>query len=111
MTLRELTTAYGHQRIAEVMGRTGRSLVDLRRGRTPLTVDDLFRLRLAFPHFDVISTIEEIGALRVSKGWDRPSPEIEATLTEGPGSPCEICHGDPDGCVVCDPTWKTVRVP
>jgi len=69
--LHELTKSYGTEVVAEALGMSARCLVDVRRGRSPLTVDDLFVLERTWPAFDVRGTIRRIGAIRDSKGWSR----------------------------------------
>lgn len=71
MDLHALTRRYGSDNVAQIMGRTERSLTDARRGATPLTIDDFFRLEKAFPGFDTIGTIRQIGQVREDRGWAR----------------------------------------
>jgi hypothetical protein len=72
MDLHALTRRYGSENVAEIMGRTERSLTDARRGAAPLTIDDFLRLVTAFPGFDLEGTIRQIGQVREEKGWARP---------------------------------------
>ena len=71
MTLSDLTRSLGHAAIASAMARTERQLIDLRRGFTPLTVDALFLLYRAFPQFDLVGTVREVGERREAAGWAR----------------------------------------
>ena len=69
--LHELTKKHGSEAVARVMGMSQRCLVDVRRGKSPLTIDDLYELERAFPQFDVLGTIRRIGAIRENKSWSR----------------------------------------
>ena len=71
LDLHELTKQYGTETVAKVLGMTPRCLVDIRRGRSPMTIDDLYELERAFPNFDVLGTIRRIGAVRETKRWSR----------------------------------------
>lgn len=71
MDLHDLTKTHGVDVIAELLGMTSRALVDIRRGASPLQVDDLYELERAFPTFDALGTIRRIGAIRESRGWSR----------------------------------------
>lgn len=71
--LHELTRELGNAQVADAMGVTMRSLVDLRCGARPLTVDDLYELQKRYPDFDIATTVRRIGATRVSKGVNRRS--------------------------------------
>lgn len=73
MDLHELTKRYGTDAVAAVLGMTPRCLVDVRRGKSPMTVDDLYELERAYPSFDVIGTIRRIGAIRETRKWSRKS--------------------------------------
>lgn len=53
--------------VASAMNRTARSTRDVRAGVTPMTVDDLYRLRLRWPDFDMEGTVMRIGAKRAAK--------------------------------------------
>jgi transcriptional regulator with XRE-family HTH domain len=66
-----LTRRYGADRVAEVLGISQRSLIDVRRGKTPLTIDDFYELERAFPQFDCLGTIRRIGAVRETKNRSR----------------------------------------
>ncbi len=65
--LHALTRSEGHGSVAERIGITGRSLIDKRSGRCALNVDDLHALVEEFPDFDLLGTVQKIGALRASK--------------------------------------------
>jgi hypothetical protein len=69
--LHELTKQYGTDVVAAVLGMTSRCLVDIRRGRSPMTIDDLYELERVYPRFDIVGTIRRIGAVRETKGWSR----------------------------------------
>lgn len=71
MDLHELTKRHGTDTVAAVLGMTSRCLVDIRRGRSPMTVDDLYELERVYPQFDVVGTIRRIGAIRETKQWSR----------------------------------------
>ena len=65
--LHAIAAADGLEVVATAMNRTVRSARDVRAGTTPLTVDDLYCLRLAYPDFDVEATVMRIGAKRAAK--------------------------------------------
>jgi hypothetical protein len=71
MDLHDLTKVHGVDLIASMLGMTPRALVDIRRGASPLQVDDLYQLERAFPAFDALGTVRRIGAIRESRGWSR----------------------------------------
>jgi hypothetical protein len=71
LDLHELTKQYGTDTVASVLGMTSRCLVDIRRGKSPLTIDDLYELERVYPNFDVLGTIRRIGAIRETKRWSR----------------------------------------
>ena len=71
MDLHDLTRQYSIGNVANVLGMTERNLVDVRRGRSPLTVDDLYQLHLAYPQFDMLSTVIRIGGSREQSGISR----------------------------------------
>jgi len=71
VTLSDLTRSLGQAVVAAAMARTERQLIDLRRGWTPLTVDDLFLLYRAFPQFDLLGTVREVGERREATGRAR----------------------------------------
>lgn len=65
--LHQLTREEGHDTVAASMGITPRSLSSKRSGARPLTVDDLYRLRTAYPDFDLGRTVERIGGKRAEE--------------------------------------------
>ena len=65
MDLHTLTKTHGAETVAAAMGCTYAALAAKRSGRRPLTVDDLHRLSVAFPGFDVSATVKRIGARRM----------------------------------------------
>jgi hypothetical protein len=71
LDLHELCRAEGMDRVAEALGVTRRCLVDLRRGHTALTVDDLFELTKQFPKFSMEKTVGRLGAKREQLGKSR----------------------------------------
>ena len=71
MTLYDLIKHLGLDVIASTLGITERALVDLRRGFTALTVDDLYLLQKAFPTFDTEGTVRRLAVLRLKKGRAR----------------------------------------
>ena len=73
MDLHDLTKVHGVDLIASMLGMTPRALVDVRRGATPLQVDDLYELERSFPAFDALGTVRRIGAVRESRAWNRKS--------------------------------------
>ena len=71
MDLHDLTREHGNDAVSETIGASKRCLVDLRRGRSPLTVDDLYELLCGFEDFDLHATVVRIGRLRDHKGISR----------------------------------------
>ena len=71
MDLHDLIANFGKKQVCEAMGVTERCLVDLRRGHTALTIDDLFELSRNFPNFDMGRTVRRLGSLRVDKRKSR----------------------------------------
>ena len=71
MDLHDLITEYGLENAARVMQVSERQLVDLRRGASALTIDDLYELDKAFPAFDMKATVRRIGRSRDDKGTSR----------------------------------------
>jgi transcriptional regulator with XRE-family HTH domain len=69
--LHDLTKNHGTDTVAKVLGVSPRALADIRRGKSPMTVDDLYELERAYPQFDVLGTIRRIGAVRETRGWSR----------------------------------------
>lgn len=65
--LHTLTHDEGLEPVARVCHRSSRSLRDARAGVTPLTVDDLYRLRLRWDDFDILATVMRIGATRSTR--------------------------------------------
>ena len=62
----------GAEDVAAVLGVTPRSLLDLRAGTYPLTVDHLLRAVEAWGTFDLLGTVERIGKHRRAKGRGVP---------------------------------------
>ncbi len=75
LDLHELTKQYGTDTVAAVLGMTPRCLVDIRRGKSPMTIDDLYELERVYPSFDVLGTIRRIGAIRETKRWSRKTKQ------------------------------------
>ena len=71
--LHGLILRYGLPHVGMVIGVTPRALLDLRSGKTALTVDDLLELSRAFRSFDLAGTVARIGALRLAAGRSRSS--------------------------------------
>jgi len=71
MNLRELIDAYGAPAVASVIGVSHRQLVELRRGGTAITVDDLYELEKAFPSFDLVAAVRALGSAREKKHRSR----------------------------------------
>ena len=72
MTLDEIATHYGAQKVAEVLGVSEKTLSNYRAGRTALTVDDLYQLQVRWPDkINTKATVHEIGMKRVLKQRDR----------------------------------------
>lgn len=71
MDLHALTRIFGTPTVAEKIGVSVRSLEDMRRGHSPITIDELFELGKAFADFDAVGTIRRIGFERVRKGRAR----------------------------------------
>tara|TARA_R100001463_G_scaffold52159_2_gene102923 strand:+ start:161 stop:460 length:300 start_codon:yes stop_codon:yes gene_type:complete len=71
MDLHDLIVEYGSDNVAAVMCVTERQLVELRRGASAITVDDLFELDRAFPAFDMRAAVRRIGEKRDEKQVSR----------------------------------------
>ena len=71
LDLHALTRFHGTEEIAKMLGVSVRSLEDMRRGHSPLTIDELFELSEQFERFDAVGTIQRIGLERVRKGRSR----------------------------------------
>ena len=66
--LHALIREEGIQQIADTLTITVRCLTDLRRGESPMTVDDLYTLSKKYRDFDVLGTISRIGQKRRRDG-------------------------------------------
>ena len=53
--------------VAAAMNRSERSTRDVRAGVSPLTVDDLYRLRMSYIDFDTERTVMRLGAKRAAQ--------------------------------------------
>ena len=62
----------GLEEVAAVLGVTPRSLLDLRAGTHPLTIDHLLRAVEAWGTFDLLGTVERIGKHRRARGRGLP---------------------------------------
>ena len=71
MDLHELTKKYGAETVAEACGMTVRTLVDVRRGKSPMLVDDFYELERHYPTFDLVGTVRRLCAIRESRRWNR----------------------------------------
>ena len=71
MDFHELLDQFGKEAICKAIGVSDRALVDLRRGHTALTVDDLFELSRNFPMFDIGRTVRRLASIRVEKRKSR----------------------------------------
>lgn len=69
--LHALIVRYGLERVALAAGVTVRVLVDLRSGRTALTIDHLLGIARRFRDFDLDGTVARIGAVRLARGRSR----------------------------------------
>lgn len=87
MDLHDLTREFGTKGVAARIRTTERRVVDIRRGRVALTVDDLYLLLAAFPRFNIIATIKRIGERRDRKllsRWHRPPPAKRPPTPQAP---------------------------
>ena len=82
--LHALTLKHSTDKVSGLLGMTARCLVDVRRGKSPLTVDDLYELLENYPDFDLAATVCRIGSIRKVKGWNRKSK-----LTRSASMSCE----------------------
>nr|CAB4128416.1 hypothetical protein UFOVP114_30 [uncultured Caudovirales phage] len=57
----------GRKAVAQALGATTRTLRDMTDGTSALSIDDLYRLTLAYPLFDVIGTVTFLGSKRKDK--------------------------------------------
>ena len=79
MDFHDLINSFGKRQVCDALHITERALVDLRRGHTALTVDDLFELSRNFPMFDMGRTVRRLGSLRVEKRKSRKFKVSRAT--------------------------------
>ena len=79
--MHDLVANFGMKSVCEALGVTERCLVDLRRGHTALTVDDLFELTRNFPNFDLGRTVRRLGSLRLDKKKSRKFKASRALST------------------------------
>ncbi len=77
MDLSDLIESYGSETIAEVLGVTERTLINLRLGHVALTVDDLYELERRFVSFDTVETVRSLGESRALKKTNRKSRKKE----------------------------------
>lgn len=82
MDLHELIEAKGHKVVAHAMKSSIRRLKEIAKGRTALTVDDLYELDRAFGRlFHLEQTILVLGRLRdVQRRSRKHSPKANPTL-------------------------------
>ncbi len=66
-TLHDLTREEGHDTVAASIGITPRALTNKRAGINPLTIDDLYRLSIEWPDFDMVRTIDRLGRKRAQQ--------------------------------------------
>lgn len=71
MDLKDLAHLHGVPAVARTLDVSERNFLDLRRGRTALTADDLHKLLQAWPEFDVRATVQRVGGIRDRGGTAR----------------------------------------
>lgn len=95
--LHALTRELGIDVVADELGVTPRTLVNMRRGESPITVDELHAACEAWPDFDLSATVSRIGALREVYGKSkraRAAPkagELEQCASCPKPRPCDGC--------------------
>lgn len=97
--LHALTRELGIDVVAAELGVTPRTLVNMRRGEHPITVDELHAACEAWPDFDLAATVSRIGALREVYGKSKraraaaelKTGELEQCATCPKPRPCEEC--------------------
>ena len=68
MDLHELVRTSGEDEVADVIGCAVGSLRNKRSGQRPLTVDELYRLVIAYgSRFDLAATVRKIGGRRAAR--------------------------------------------
>lgn len=87
--LHALTRLEGIDVVAAAIGVSPRALVNMRRGETPITVDELHALGERWPDFDLAATVKRLGLIREVHGKSkraRAALELAGTL-----EPCATC--------------------
>lgn len=80
--LHALVIRHGVERVAGAAGVTVRVLVDLRSGRTALTVDHLLGIARAFRDFDIAGTVARVGAVRLARGRSRLVDDLAGEIPD-----------------------------
>lgn len=80
--LHALIVRYGLERVAKAAGVSVRALVDLRSGRTALTVDHLLGIARRFRDFDLDGTVARVGAVRMAAGRSRLVDDLAAEVAD-----------------------------
>jgi len=97
--LHSLTRLEGIDVVAAAIGVSPRSLVNMRRGETPITVDELHALGERWPDFDLAATVKRLGLIREVHGKSkRARAAIELAGTQAPCATCpkpRPCDGCP----------------
>ena len=101
--LHALTRELGIDVVAAELGVTPRTLVNMRRGESPITVDELHAACEAWPDFDLAATVSRIGSIREVYGKSKraraaaeqesKAGEIEQCATCTKPRPCDGCCG------------------
>ena len=89
--LHALTRELGIDVVAEALGVTPRTLVNMRRGEHPITVDELHAACEAWPDFDLAATVARIGALREVYGKSKRARAAADNAPKAGKAPC--CAG------------------
>lgn len=82
--LHALVIRHGLELVAQAAGVTVRALLDLRSGRTPLTVDHLLGIARRFRDFDLDGTVARIGAVRIHAGRSRLVDDLAPEVRDTP---------------------------
>jgi transcriptional regulator with XRE-family HTH domain len=82
--LHALIVRHGLELVARASGVSVRALLDLRSGRTPLTIDHLLGIARRFRDFDLDGTVARIGAVRIHAGRSRLVDHLAAEVPETP---------------------------
>jgi hypothetical protein len=89
--LHALTRLEGIDVVAAAVGVTPRALVDMRRGETPITVDELHAIGERWPDFDLAATVKRLGIIREVHGKSKRARLAVEVPRAGSLPECATC--------------------